>query len=39
MFLTKQSQTGNALCGDVLISGLFSGYKHDFGGGNVGVLK
>lgn len=35
MFLTKQNQTDNALCGDVLISGLFSGYKHDFflGGG------
>lgn len=30
MFLTKQNQTDNALCGDVLISGLFSGYEHDF---------
>lgn len=33
MFLTKQNQTDNALCGDVLISGLFSGYEHDFFGG------
>lgn len=49
MFLTKQNQTDNALCGDVLISGLFSGYEHDFffvcefffwgGEAVVGVLK
>lgn len=48
MFLTKQNQTDNALCRDVLISGLFSGYEHDFffcvnfflgGGGGCGCSK